>query len=94
MPPPKTAIKQVQTWLKQIFGKEFKNTSDSLQHGKQDNFTDCGILAANTAAHNIFGDDIWTNEIKSLARVEWFRILGISHIKDVRTRSDFTKGVC
>ncbi|KDR78516.1 hypothetical protein GALMADRAFT_209010 [Galerina marginata CBS 339.88] len=39
--------------------------------GDQDNFTDCGILAANIAAHDIFADKPWNPETKARHRVEW-----------------------
>jgi len=29
---------------------------DSLAHGNQEDFTDCGILMTNTAAHDMFHD--------------------------------------
>jgi hypothetical protein len=85
MPPPKATLKQVQTWLKKRFGKEFKNTWDSLAHGDQEGFIDCGILASNTAAHDIFGDALWTYERKAIERVQWFIRLSKTHIEDVRT---------
>lgn len=85
MPPPKVAIKQVQTWLKRRFGKEFKSTGDSLAHGDQEDFTDCGILMTNTAAHDMFDDTLWTYERKAIERANWFIRLSKAHIEDVRT---------
>jgi hypothetical protein len=67
------------------FGDTYKNTGNSLSHGDQDDFTDCGILAANTAAHDIFGDSLWNPDTKGLHRVHWFVRLSEAHIKYVRT---------
>jgi len=53
-------------------------------HGRQEDFTDCGILAANTAAHDIFNDQIWTPETKPVERMKWFLALARIHMKDVR----------
>lgn len=85
MPPPKDALKYIQSWLKKRFGSTYKDMGDSLSHGDQDNFTDCGILAANTAAHDIFSDDLWNPEAKVLHRLHWFIKLSESHIKYVHT---------
>ena len=56
-----------------------------LLHGDQDNFMDCGILAANTAAHDIFADKVWSPEMKALHRVTWFVNLSETHIDYVCT---------
>lgn len=72
-------------WLKKRFGKEFEVTGDSLGHGNQEDGTDCGILAANTAAHDIFGDKLWTVGQKMLQRAQWFVKLSTSHMDEVRT---------
>ena len=85
MPVPKDALKSIQSWLTKRFGSTYKNTGDMLSHGDQDNFTDCGILAANTAAHDIFADKLWSPEMKALHRVMWFVNLSEAHIDYVRT---------
>lgn len=68
------------------FGKPFKNTGDSLAHGRQEDFTDCGMLTANTAAHNIFNDELWTKDRKNVERARWFITLSEAHIKEVHTK--------
>lgn len=83
MPEPKTALKKIQWWLKARFGREFTKLENSLEHGRQDDYTSCGILASNTVAHDVFGDEIWTCEKKFLERVKWFVILSEAHINDV-----------
>lgn len=85
MPAPKDALKSIQSWLKKRFGSTYQNTGDMLSHGNQDNFTDCGILAANTAAHDIFADKLWSPATKALNRAMWFVNLSEAHINYVRT---------
>ena len=84
-PAPKDALKSMQSWLKKRFGSTYKNAGDMLLHGDQDNFTDCGILAANTAAHDILADKVWSPEMKALHRVTWFVNLSEAHIDYVHT---------
>jgi hypothetical protein len=56
MPAPKMVVKKLQWWLKHRFGKTFKVIGNQLEHGKQD-WTDCGVISANTAAHEVFRDE-------------------------------------
>ena len=85
MPPPNDIIKYILSWIKKRFGDTYKDAGNSLSHGEQDDFTDCGILAANTAAHDIFGDSLWNPDTKGLHRVHWFVRLSETHIEYVRT---------
>ena len=87
MPQPMDIVKHIQSWLKKRFGGTYKNTGDTLAHGDQDNFTDCGILAASTAAHDIFDDNIWNPNTKHLHRLDWFIKLSKAHIEYVCTLS-------
>ena len=57
---------------------------DTLIHGEQDNATECGILTANTAAHEIFNDELWGAEEKADERACWFNVLRDVHIEEVR----------
>lgn len=85
MPAPKAIIRKLQWWLKCRFGEKFKDIGNQLGHGKQEDWTDCGIVSANTAAHELFRDEeLWTVEKKQLERVAWFVKLCRAHIDDVR----------
>ncbi|KAH9979551.1 hypothetical protein BGW80DRAFT_1442528 [Lactifluus volemus] len=69
--PPMDIIKKLQWWLKKRLDGPFKNLGDGLEHGRQDDMSNCGILCANTAACDIFeDDDLWTTETKALKRGE------------------------
>lgn len=83
MSPPKVAMKVIRSWTKKTFGVEYKNKGDALVHGNQNNYTDCGILAANTVAHDIFGDELWVPGNQTLERLRWFLCLGNLHIEHV-----------
>ena len=83
MAPPRTAIKKLKWWLKSRFEREFKDCGDTLNHGFQIDVTDCGILAANTAAHDVFNDVVWTVERKIEERVQWFLTLSKAHMCEV-----------
>lgn len=71
--------------MKRCFGNwEFKNLGpNALKHGRQADWTDCGILVANTIAHDIYGGEIWTTKHKTFAQVRWFVNLCDAHLKDV-----------
>lgn len=86
----KDAIKLIQNWLKKTVGSAFKVTGDSLAHGNQEDVTNCGILAANTAAHEVFGDPLWSPSKKILACATWFVQMCSLHIDDVRTPGIFS----
>ncbi|KAF8814343.1 hypothetical protein BYT27DRAFT_7250099 [Phlegmacium glaucopus] len=90
MPPPTDILKYIQLWLKKCFGGTYKNTGNSLSHGDQDNFTDCGILATNTATHDIFGDSLWNPNTKCLHRGHWFIKLSKAHIEYVNKSEKYT----
>jgi len=80
---PRATIKKLQGWLKTQFKKDLTDCGDQLEHGLQDDGTSCGILAANMAAHEVFGDTLWTMKRKTAKRVEWFVALSKIHMKDV-----------
>lgn len=62
---------------------------DSLEHGHQNDWTDCGILTANTAAREIFEDELWTENKKQYERGKWFVTLVSKHIKEVSIVRNF-----
>ncbi|KAF9459537.1 hypothetical protein BDZ94DRAFT_1381618 [Collybia nuda] len=80
MAPPKQATKKLKWWLGKRFNSAFVDLGDSLEHGSQEDGTECGLLATNTAAHETFHDTLWTCERKILERVEWFNKLFKAHI--------------
>lgn len=84
MAPPKHTIKKLQWWLGKRFNNSFVNLGDDLEHGSQEDGTECGLLATNTAAREMFHDTLWTCERKILERVEWFNKLCNAHIDYVR----------
>jgi len=86
MPKPTKIIKKLRLWLETRFkdGK-FTDKGDLLEHGNQEDFTDCGILCANTAAHEIFNDPVWTVSNKKTQRAQWFVTLIKKNIDEVST---------
>jgi hypothetical protein len=84
MPEPTDIVKNLQWWTKEHFGRRFQNLGDELEHGDQNDWTDCGIVAANTAAREIFGDTKWTAERKEEERLLWFLTLVKKHVDEVR----------
>ena len=86
---PSDVIKKLKWWLKGRFKKIFKDLGDSLEHGSQNDWTDCGILSANTAAHEIFEDELWTGNTKQFERGKWFVTLVTKHMKEVSISTDF-----
>jgi hypothetical protein len=84
MAPPKVITKKLQWWLKKRFHRAFVELGDDLEHGWQEDGTECGLVTTNTAAHEMFNDVLWTCERKTVERVEWFNRLWKAHIEDVR----------
>jgi len=90
MPAPKEAIKKLQWWLQKRFRGPFTNCGDALEHGRQDDATECGIVTANTAAREVFHDALWTSNQKNVERVDWFHMLCAAHVNDVRVNTSCT----
>lgn len=91
MEAPKEVVKKLQWWLKQRFKKEFADCGDQLEHGLQDDGFSCGIITTNTAAHDIFNDQLWTPKRKAVERVQWFMTLCQKHMEDVRCKLLYAK---
>jgi len=87
MPPPKEIMRKLRWWIEKRFNKVFKELGDELTHGKQEDGTECGILTANTIAHEVFRDTLWTTGRKEVERVGWFNALTDVHIADVSKSS-------
>lgn len=74
-PPPITLIAATQKWLHARFKGPFKELGDSLSHGIQADGISSLICSANTIAHGVFGDTLWSADYCSNTRVEWFSTL-------------------
>lgn len=84
MPPPTQMIQKLGWWSKDRLGIVLRDLGDVLPHGEQDDWTDCGIVAVNTAFHEIDNNrPLWTPQRKRGERVWWFLILLCQHILDV-----------
>lgn len=86
---PSEVIKKLKWWLKGRFKKTYKDVGDSLEHGRQNDWTDCGILTANTAAREIFEDELWTGKTKQFERGKWFVTLTSKHLEEVSIIANF-----
>ena len=84
MEPPRFAIKKLKWWLEAHFQGKYKDCGDQLVHGNQEDITDCGILAANTAVHDLFNDPLWTVAGKMKERTQWFLTLSRAHMAEVK----------
>ena len=74
-PAPHKVIRDLQVWLKSVFGHTFADKGNSLEHGIQADAISCIPAAINTIAHGIFGDPLWTPEDRFLDRMKWFHLL-------------------
>ena len=71
-------------WSEDRFGISLRDLGDVVPHGEQDNWTDCGIVAVNTAIHDIVDSHpLWTPQRKQVERVCWFLTLVNKHVLDV-----------
>ncbi|KAF8232052.1 hypothetical protein L208DRAFT_1398037 [Tricholoma matsutake] len=75
MPPPKGIIKKLQWWLRKCFHGPFKDCGDVLKHGHQEDGTECGIKKPNTAAQEVFHDELWRQDHKFVEHVSRFQQL-------------------
>lgn len=90
MPPPKEMIQKLCWWSEARLEITLHNLGDIIPHGVQDNWTDCGIIAANTAFRLIVNDEpIWMSENRCSERIRWFLILLRRHVLDVSDEYDF-----
>ncbi|KAF8801615.1 hypothetical protein BYT27DRAFT_7261749 [Phlegmacium glaucopus] len=69
---PGKIISHLQVWLKQAFGKRFKNQGNMLPHAIQEDAYSCPIIAVNTIAHSVFDQPLWTTERAVAERLSWF----------------------
>ena len=84
--------KRLKAWLG-LFSPQIKFSSlQALPCAHQTNGYSCAIIAVNTLKHNLFGDELWSEQHRESLRIaEFFDILEISGslgcIADVRTSS-------
>jgi hypothetical protein len=69
--PPKF-VQLLQVWLKQAFGKRFKNQGNILPHAVQDDRYSCAIVTANTIAHAVLDQPLWRPAAAITERLTWF----------------------
>ncbi len=62
-------------WLSTCFGLDPEDGIDSMRHGKQNDSFSCGPTSANTIAHGIFNDPLWTPATATIQRIRWFLCL-------------------
>jgi len=53
---------------------------DTIQHGKQEDMTSCGVLTWNTIAHSLLGDELWQTREKDAHRIRAFNALVAVHL--------------
>ncbi|KAL0565449.1 Methionine--tRNA ligase, mitochondrial [Marasmius crinis-equi] len=78
--PPKTVGEKLVWWLEGRFDGKFRVLPDQLDHGQQDNYVVCGMVAVNTIAHRALGAPLWTVSRKAFDRAKWFETLCEAHI--------------
>lgn len=62
----------LQVWLKQAFGKRFKNQGNMLPHGVQNDGYSCPMFTSNTLAHGVLGQPLLSAEKAVEERLLWF----------------------
>ncbi|PPR07227.1 hypothetical protein CVT24_010170 [Panaeolus cyanescens] len=84
---PSPIVKKIQQWSKVRLGVNLKNIGDVLAHGRQEDYTDCGIAAVSTAECEVFPDlettEQWSSTTKEKHRLRWFADLTERHISMV-----------
>jgi hypothetical protein len=68
-------MKALQRWLQARFKGPFEDSGDSLEHGNQKDGFSCLVCSANTIAHAVFKDELWTMDRAALEKINWFRTL-------------------
>ncbi|KAF8148090.1 hypothetical protein B0H34DRAFT_669139 [Crassisporium funariophilum] len=69
---PTKFIAYLQTWLKQAFGKRFKNQGNMLPHATQEDMYSCSIITLNTIEHAVLDKPLWNAERAATERLSWF----------------------
>ncbi|KAF4621774.1 hypothetical protein D9613_012142 [Agrocybe pediades] len=76
---PAKLIEFLQGWLKQAFGKRFKNQGNILPHAVQNDSFSCPIITVNTITHAVLNEPLWSAEDAKEARLKWFNRLASAH---------------
>ena len=80
-------VRKLRLWSEERLGIVLQDIGDALPHGKQDDWTDCGIIAVNTAIRQVLDNQpLWTPRYKCIERVCWFLTLLYRHVLDVSER--------
>ncbi|KAJ7055055.1 hypothetical protein C8F01DRAFT_1234841 [Mycena amicta] len=81
---PLVLFSELQKWLKNDVGLKTLKTSNNLPCGSQHDGVNCGVIAANTIAHNVLGDEMWHQIHARTYRLRAFCTLAesILHIED------------
>ncbi|KAF9022437.1 hypothetical protein BDZ89DRAFT_205356 [Hymenopellis radicata] len=87
MPKPHKQMAHLKMWLSKKFEKPaFELVENGLDHGYQDDFKVCGMVAVNTIAVEALGDPLWNPSRKIYDRARWFIDLLELEAKMVRCR--------
>ncbi|KAJ7211723.1 hypothetical protein GGX14DRAFT_394042 [Mycena pura] len=68
---PQEFFESLGLWLRDQNGAEF-STTDDLPCARQTDGVNCGIIAINAIAHNVFGDPLWTTKSAKALRMKAF----------------------
>ncbi|KAF9065054.1 hypothetical protein BDP27DRAFT_1425230 [Rhodocollybia butyracea] len=90
---PKAVADCIQRWIKLQFGESFQWVGKLVVHGIQQDAISCIPGTANTIAHGIWGDKLWSMGKRMLDCVQWFVSLtpSISPDNDMEVDSPFSK---
>ncbi|KAF9039557.1 hypothetical protein BDP27DRAFT_1431579 [Rhodocollybia butyracea] len=69
---PKAVADCIQRWIKLQFGESFQWVGKLVVHGIQQDAISCIPGTANTIAHGIWGDKLWSMGKRMLDCVQWF----------------------
>ncbi|KAJ3564561.1 hypothetical protein NP233_g8221 [Leucocoprinus birnbaumii] len=79
-------IEELQDWIRNTKpptrSQGNYRVSTGLAHSQQDDATSCGILCANTAAHNLLGFELWSSGRKVFERLRWYVNLTSLHARE------------
>lgn len=69
---PTSVSRKIRWFLNGTFGDDFAWAGCSLSHGRQDDFRQCGVGAANMIAAEVLGEELFMHERLVHHRVTWF----------------------
>ncbi len=74
-------------WLSTRFDLDPEDGIDAMIHGKQDDTFNCGPASANTIAHQVFGEPLWTPDTAVSHRIQWFLHLSRQAVQPMESLS-------